>query len=703
MLGSFWGNAAAALLVLLFQACGMCVSRLALPRESAGVKVLLGSVCGSLMLQWFPVPFAFFLGFSLPAHLGAALLSLGLACACLWVSRRRGGGIVPQKVFSRSFGAFRRHKFLWMVLLLCLFFWFLVWHSFSFRDGRIFSSQATYGDMNMHLSFLTSIARQQDFPPDYPLLPGHLLSYPFLSDSVSSSLYLLGASLRFSYALPMLLAGAQVFFGFLLFASRLLNSWGKGALAWTLFFFNGGFGFVYFLNGERSFSDLFHGFYQTPTNLAEKGVRWVNVVVDMMLPQRATLFGWAVLFPLLYLLVRGVFEGERRYFWYVGVLAGLLPMIHTHSFLALALVCGAWLLCSLLRALSLEGPGARVGKALVLLGLPLMSLLCARLSDQGDQGFLLWIACGGAAAFLLLLGWLVWRTARSLGGKPLLSTWGVLLVSACLLALPQLCFWTFRQAGAGGFVRGHFGWVIPAGEDGYLWFYLKNIGLTALLALGGLLAAKGGEFSRYAPALLIWALAELVEFQPNDYDNNKLLYVAFAFLCCAGAEFSFRLLGRLKQRGLRRALGGAGLSLCLASAVLTMGRETVAGYELYGDGAIALCAYVEEHLPPDAVVLTDTRHNNEIASLAGRNIVCGSASFLYFHGLPYDGYQRAVQTMYESPAQSQELFRRCGVEYILVSDFERSSYQVDEEAIAALSVKLYDDGVRRLYRLESLS
>ena len=64
----------------------------------------------------------------------------------------------------------------------------------------------------------------------------------------------------------------------------------------------------------------------------------VNVLVDMMLPQRATLFGWAVLFPALYLLCRAVYQGQRRCFFLVGLMAGALPMIHTHSFLALGLV-----------------------------------------------------------------------------------------------------------------------------------------------------------------------------------------------------------------------------------------------------------------------------------------------------------------------------------------------------------------------------
>ena len=91
MEGSLLGAAAAAGLFLLFQCCGAAVAWAALPGESGGVRLLLGSVCGTVMLQWFPVVFAFFLGFTLPAHLCA--LALALACGTLcWRFSRRGPG-----------------------------------------------------------------------------------------------------------------------------------------------------------------------------------------------------------------------------------------------------------------------------------------------------------------------------------------------------------------------------------------------------------------------------------------------------------------------------------------------------------------------------------------------------------------------------------------------------------------------------------
>ena len=69
---------------------------------------------------------------------------------------------------------------------------------------------------------------------------------------------------------------------------------------------------MYFFENLRrdpsNFSRIFTALYETPTNLNEKMIRWVNTVCDMMIPQRATLFGWMMLFAVLFLLYRAVFE-----------------------------------------------------------------------------------------------------------------------------------------------------------------------------------------------------------------------------------------------------------------------------------------------------------------------------------------------------------------------------------------------------------
>lgn len=130
-----------------------------------------------------------------------------------------------------------------------------------------------------------------------------------------------------------------------------------------------------------------------------------------------------------------------------------------------------------------------------------------------------------------------------------------------------------------------------------------------------------------------------------------------------------------------------------------MGREAVARYQLFGTGAVELAQWVEANTDPGSVILTDTRHNNEIAALAGRNVVCGSPSYLYYHGLPYDRAQRDVGQMYAAPQESQALLAQYQVRYILVSDFERGSYPVNQAALDALYPRVYDDGSRVLYQV----
>ena len=59
--------------------------------------------------------------------------------------------------------------------------------------------------------------------------------------------------------------------------------------------------------------------------------------------------------------------------------------------------------------------------------------------------------------------------------------------------------------------------------------------------------------------------------------------------------------------------------------------------------------------------------------------------------------------MYQQPEEYRNLFLQFGVDYVLVSDFEESSFQVDTAALEGMFSCIYDDGVRKLYRTHSES
>ena len=478
-------------------------------------------------------------------------------------------------------------------------------------------------------------------------------------------------------------------------------------VAWVLFFFNGGFGFVYFFdmltNNKENFTRIFSAFYETPTNLVGNNVRWSNIIVDMLLPQRATLFGWAVLFGTLALLYRAMEEKNRRYFVLVAVFGGALPLIHTHSFLALAMICVVWVTGYMyeLAGGELEQTNRFAGY-FIPIALVVMCVL-QNLSVFRDN-----IATWGMVAVGLIVGvavlFIVYYLIKVIkAGKwnDIFFTWGILLIIVLVLAMPQLINWTFQQVGNSESVRGYFNWSNES--DQYIWFYLKNLGITAILAIPALVYAKKRKFFATAPALLIWMVAEFVVFQPNVYDNNKLLYVGYGLVLFLVADFLVDVTKHIYQY---KKVGSmvflaAVLVVGTLSGILTMGREYASGeeYELYSADQVALCEYIEENTPADAVILTNCRHNNAVSSLTGRNIVCGSGTFLYFHGLDYQGREAEVTQMYTTPTAVPELFDTYNVSYVLVGPDERGSYTVDEASIQAMGECVFSQNDVQLYKI----
>lgn len=739
------GNIGGTIYYLCFQAAGLISMRCLFPRERLLSRLLSGSVTGSLLFAWLPALFSFFFDFTPLSHmlaLGAAALLAAAAAASGRVRKT-----LPPYAKEPEKEALKPYIPFAVLLFLTIAFWCLLLHTHTLLPGKggdLRTGQCTYGDMNMHLGFVTSLARQGAFPPDYSIMPGVRLSYPFLSDSVSSSLYLLGMSLRAAYILPMIFAMAQIFTAVYLFAleaPRASSHFPAGLspasdqapprahrtalFALLLFFCNGGLGFAYFFDradeAAYRFSDIFTGFYTTPTNLIEKNIRWVNIIADMLLPQRATLFGYAVLFPALWLLYRAAFRNRREYFPLAALWVAALPMIHTHSFLSAGVVSAVWLLLWLLRQnakkrlpegslsdlsrytarkqIHLAKPAHTSGGWIFALFLVLMCLLqAAAYSGNHSDGLLFLLSGLGLFAAALVPGiFLLCTYIRSHGYRILFASWGIYLILILCLALPQLLFWTFGQVAEGGFVRGHFGWGNQG--DFYLWFYIKNIGAPLLLTAGAVCTCGRRNAPLFLPALFLWWLGELVVFTPNTYDNNKLLYTAYFLLCLGAADYGCLLYDKIKSIPGCRFLAASFLLCSSLSGMLTLGREAVSDYCLYSASQAALAEYIEENTPPDAVFLTDTRHNNEISSLTGRSIVCGADTFLYYHGLDTTERKEDLLLMYEAPLEHSELFDKYNVSYVVISRFERSSFHVDEDFFRTCCQELFSFGDTLLYKI----
>ena len=195
--------------------------------------------------------------------------------------------------------------------------------------------------------------------------------------------------------------------------------------------------------------------------------------------------------------------------------------------------------------------------------------------------------------------------------------------------------------------------------------------------------------------------------QHNSYDNNTLLLVAYMLICCFVADAVCNWLSGEKIAMAARVAATIVLVIvCGVSAVLTMAREVYSGtdavsYQLYDKDMVDLCAYIEENTAPNSVVLTANNHNNAVASLTGRNIVCGTSSFLYYHGLDYTEREYNLANMYNEPETYEYLFRQYDVDYILVSGAEYGTFpNLNETAINNMYPCEYANDSVRLYRVK---
>ena len=618
------GNWLAVGVLALFVAAGLAAARRALPQETLEVLVPLGCGFGVSLLAAVPALCALALGFTRPAVVLACAIVLLLGWR-LWRGLPRPG---PD----------------WRPMLCCVLPLFAVTcyllstHVLHEAGGAYRTGQSCYGDMAMHLGFIKHIAVTGKFPPDYPLLGGeHRFGYPFLCESVSSVFLLVGADLRTAYLLPMLAAFASVYGMVWQLARRVLDSAAKACLAFWLFLMGSGFGFVRFLGSREEFASIFTGFYTTPTNDVTHNVLWVNPVVDLLIPQRATLFGWSVLLPALYLVWRFCFEAQRRLWLPLALLVLPLPLLHTHSALALVLVC---LVCGMY-TLATQPLTRRVL-------LPWLGLAAV---------------CG--AAWL----WQMWGTvfAQSVDGQNML--------------------------------RLHFNWVNNQNgqlTDSYFWFYIKNIGLVYLLLVPAFLHAGTKQRWFYGGGLLIWAVAECVVFQPNLYDNNKLLFIWHLLGCLLAADFLWDAAARLPMAARVTALAVC-CFLGTFGSVLTMGREAVSDYLQWSAADIALAEYVDANAEPDALFLTSDSHLTPVFSLAGRQILCGSGSFVFYHGMEYSAEYAAMKSLYETP--SAEELQRWDVEYVLFDGNVFARFAADENWYAQRYPLWYENGSVRIYQI----
>lgn len=429
------------------------------PFEAAALTVVIGFVGWT----WL----AFLTALVLPYHLAVAL-TVGLsalASVALWYPRRRAWpGWRP---FEGGWSGW----ILWSVAslvttaLLGRLFWT---HSLVSDPTGVYSAGSTWADFGLHAAIISHLAAFDRMPLDLPVASGAHLTYPFLVDLLSALYLRDGWSLHLSLFLPGVLLALACCQLLLSFSLRLFGHVGAAVSGLALVLLTGsaaGLPLAYadWRHSGRSLSDFLSHLPRDYTVLSAENGNVTNLVTNALLPQRAILFGLGVGLSVLILLHTARHTGERRYLLASGVLIGLLPMAHPHTFI----VCVAVLV-----ALSVEA-------ALLLRRLPWSHLAAAGIALVLAVPQLAWqqLANGDGTGGRFRLGWMQRE------GESIWAFWWTNfgLMGILFVALPFL--------------------LLRRDWRHYLVWYL--------------------------PFLAILAVTQVYVFQPFDYDNLKLIYYVY--------------------------------------------------------------------------------------------------------------------------------------------------------------------------------
>jgi hypothetical protein len=351
-----------------------------------------------------------------------------------------------------------------------------------------------------------------------------------------------------------------------------------------------------------------------------------------------------------------------------GVVAGLLPLVHAHSFVVmmlmgacLALMQGACVL------LSKGGAGAGVGAS----------------EDAGGRA-----AAGTPAAGV----WGVWRP------------WLAFALAASALAVPQM-LWATRDSAvnAAQFFGWEFGW--DRGGRNVVWFWIKNTAVFIPLLVAALAWRGSGVSKRllffFIPFLLCFVVPNVYKLSPWVWDNIKVLL----YWWVASAPLVALVLARLWRRG--GAWRAAMLALLLAQTAaggLDVWRAASGAVERrsFDPAGIAFAELVRRETSPRSLILHAPTYNDPVY-LTGRRTFLGYPGHVWSHGIDYFARESELKRIYAGAPDAPALIERAGIEYVVVGPLERAELTrqgvaINESFFDGRYRKVGEAGGYRLYK-----
>lgn len=560
------------------------------------------------------------------------------------------------------------------------FSWF--WHkALTFNEyGDLVAGHVNiWGDWAVHLTMTTAIA-ERGLHIASPILIDAPFTYPFFTNAVSAALIRLDVDLISAMVIPSLLFSIALVVTLLWSFKQFFKSWNISMLATTFFLLSGGLGFLYagetLLTSNNVTFELLNP-SQRYTRIDEAGIKWINVIDSMIIPQRAFAPGFSLAVIALTLIYKWWTEHKKNTWRVVlaALLIGILPIIQTHAFLAVFIILCVWAIS----AISID-------------------VLFAKTKDLKNKSYILFKTAKSA------FPWLGIAAIVSIFAIPLLMQIGVLTFNSDSSAITTQSF---------SFL---IGWLANEYNQPWWFFALQNWGLLPIVASFGLFfhsfqfkkkSDRARQFLAFLPFFVLFILANIILFQPFPWDNTKIfIWAHFGFSGLAAYAIAHWY---SKTRDLPVAAKKRVGILLLCGLVFTLTasgaldayrilRHQLDSHVFLSKGELKLANWAKQNTDPQSVWLTGDQHNHWLFTMTGRQPVMAYRGWLWTHGYTYRTQESTVSRLYTQPQYNLDLIEQYGIDYVVIGLHEKDVWKANEQAWTDLFPVIHQSDTTRIFQ-----
>jgi hypothetical protein len=645
-------------LIILLAAGGFALTYLVEREETVLWRAAAGMIIGSCIYGTLSFVIGCFAGLTVasPIALVFTLVPLGLFTN---TDRRKRFKLEWERAKNRMQGGstakFLRFGFYALFFIVfCLFFSQAMYQT---PQGIFTGGSNNLGDLPFHLGAIFGFTDGANLPPINPSFAGAKFTYPFIADILTAGFMKLGTDVRSAMVVQDIAWAFALLVLLERFVAKQTGDAFAGRIAPWLLFFSGGLGFIWFFQDYWSQGKGFFEFLQAmPSDYTiGKGhafceslgceFRWGNSLNTLFITQRSLLLGM----PLTVIILQKLWEwfqsekvetdksekvgsDTKREFdraapnsftfshfpfspFLVGLLAGLLPLVHLHS-LAVLFVVTAFLLVI------------------------------------DSKRWQTWIAFGVGVA-VIAVPELLWSIVGSATRATEFFSWWY--------------GWDKRDDDIVWFWLKNTGLVIPLIAVGVYSYPRaqkeKTRGQKLLLF--------------YLPFLFCFLISNVAKLAPWEWDNIKVLiywYVGSLPFIAIALAWLWRT-----NKYLKLLAAVCFIVLTFAGAldvyrVITSQIKT----RVFDNDAIQIANQIKQKTPPTALFLNAATYNSAVV-LSGRQSLMRYGGHLMSHGIDYQGREKEVEAMYGGGPMAEGLLRKYNIDYVIISPEEKGAMAVNEE------------------------